>query len=595
MEIILMSFRSHGADLGAWWKLTPVASLLLFLAFSVAVCVFYHHGYVGIVTPDVAYMDTLRLITYYDEMERGNISIRDVWATGAHRGLIAQFILNSNVEIFNLDILLANLASGWVICATAIMIAIVYTLGGEDKIRMRLRDLLFFLILLISMYSLASFEVMTLDFGLTLFLKNIIFISYFIFLAFSLRQESVGLGYPLLAGLLSLPIILLVGMGWSYAFVLACVFMLALFFRKGGGRPLRALIPGAFIILSIALYVFLGNGVGVSSGGHGVSGDGWMFNSIKSFVLGFFSVFWGVEVSQSIGVPEYFCYFGGGVLFLLCSILLIRAVLDHRREVFFPYVIMVYGIGCIFSIAISRGASDPSLSQASRYFMDYVLVFIGASWVVLNKMGKEEGPGWRLVQVLWGMCVILFFVGQGVTQFHEWQKAPYRAYSFDAMRQAALAGEVDANVVSIFQGHNVDSVRSAFDIQRKRRLSIFSGIRNISCDESPFSFGKGWFAEEPGGRWMSAESELKTAGCLERISLYFYHPENLAERELLVLDSDGSELARHLLIHGSSEFKLDIGKKQGSIYFRIYPVPEVVPGSPDKRVLGAFLVGYEGN
>src|SRR4249919_2724202 len=137
----------------------------------IALALFGHAAYIHGVQPDVPYMDSMRMLVYQQAWRDGTMSLFDLWEPGStHHGLLAPMLLWANVSFFGLDARLANYVTGWVIAAICVIAAFAFlsdrrTAPPTGAAPRKLPSVLAIVLLVLLFFSLAGFQLMTLELG----------------------------------------------------------------------------------------------------------------------------------------------------------------------------------------------------------------------------------------------------------------------------------------------------------------------------------------------------------------------------------------------------------------------------------------------
>lgn len=572
---------------------------IAFLMFGAAALLFFY-SYMHRLHPDVAYMDSLRLLGYFDDSETGKKSIFSTWNQGQHRWYIGQFFVYLNAKFFDYNIYLSALSSGFPIVVTGLLLSYEQfrTISKIEKFE-KSPAIVYFLsfVTFVSLFSLANWEIYSLDVGAALFLKNCLVLLYWMGVDRALRNE---ISSPVLNGILLFftPILLLffVG-GWVYAITIStmcCVLLSRPSTDAAKAFKKRLLL---LLVLSLACYV-LGKYFPVAAGiGGGYAPPGLVFkfsNILESFVLGFSSIFIGgetaVEIKISIAV-----LFSVGVFCVLALVFLLVNLFNLRDRIpFVPVALLLYSLLTLAAISIARGGFDPVAIMSSRYYMDFSLFFVSLLWLSIIFFGNN-GVKFASAKVLMLMMLpllIIFFVGQFYTGLGEWKKAPYRNAYFQEAVNVTLGGVKNSNDVAILQSDDY-SAKNGVEVQRKYGLGPFA---HISCD-TPMRMG-GWIGDGDGKYWIEEKSGLVVKNCSRQLSLKILNPAVFRENTLVVF-VDGESTLRKVLPSGQLvdisfplpdrknvsivELKLDFSTKPS----------ETVHGSNDGRKLGVLVIKME--
>ncbi len=502
-----------------------------------------HAAYIDRAGANAVYMDTLRLLWQWSEFRDGNLSLLALWGQGggAHSGLLFQSVLAANVSWFGLDPLLANRSTGVVMAVVALLLLASYAidLRRSDRNVPVLSQVMVILAVAGLCFSLAGFELMTLDLGLGLWLKNLLIFVLFLAHAETLRRGKV----PSLTTSFALAgygvfVILFCAMGWSYAVIGAIVGVQLLHHLSVRRWPdvRQALLPLA--LLGGQLAVTLGKRMHF---GHADEANVTIgADTLRQWLLSLSSTFVNAEAAAKLGLSTHLLMALGGLLaigFALATVLRLR----DRSASLMPLHLIAYASLCALSFVVARGALGDDAVMASRYHMDVLPGFVGLLWVV--SMSGRSGEASR--RNSFGAVAVLFLmlaVFQARQASIEWATAPYRKVSFVAINELLQAGVPDQKAADLLQAP-IEDARRAVDVMRRDRLAVFRGSPGLSADEGSCSrewrAGEGWYAQEGSGRWSSARAvfELAACACAYRIELFI--PEGHAPRTVTVSTTSG--------------------------------------------------------
>lgn len=570
---------------------------------GVALFAILHQLYVTRAHPDAPYMDSLRLLYQMEQWRAGHLSFIEFWGQHSqHRGFINQLFLLANIKFFSFNVILANRLTGIpILLVTLIVVAILngrtapwdagyYSLHFISKLALSA---------LIAMlcFSWAGFELLTLDLGLPLWTKNLFFVVYFAmhshYLPMPDKKHYTNLVGCVLA-LLGPIIVLIIGMGWSYAFVASVVAVNALYavffiIRRRRFPPLIKTIPVAVLMLAQALYIASGSLIGQVGGSDKALTALWQVPSLSLYALG--SVFIGVESASYYSIPLRLLQFCGGMAVVAAIYMVIRRLrrgLDSGSLL--PLYLLAYGALMALSVSVARGGSGPETVMASRYYMDIVLFFIGLIWLWYEDIGATLSRHALLRSVPFVVFCLVVVVGQGLTYSREWRAAPYRAHNFEAMNDALFAGVPDEAAAQLLQ-QPLGSARSGAAILREHHLALFSGAHSAVCRADAIRYLNGWYGSEMQGIWMAGRAELQIPSCYCGLSAEVYLPPAFTPRKLEISGETGKNWtidlrpgrATHIEVPPSSvtqKFDLKVSRTT---------VPSIeMPGNGDVRRLGAL-------
>lgn len=552
--------------------------------------------YLSRANPDALYMDSLRLLAQLQQWEAGRLSTLDFWGqASAHRGFVNQAFLFANVHLFNLDVLLANRLTAFVIAALSLGLVSAWcrdarTMAVTEQRSLGALEMTVTLVFAVLFFSWAGYELLTLDLGLPLWTKNLLFVGFFMVHARlvvgdarhpAMAQVSLVLMAPL--------IVLLVGMGWNYAFCLAvlAVQMIAFVPRWRQTGRWRALAPTLVLLLSMGVY--MASGLLVHSD---VDAAGMMI-SADTLVLPFYAL------GSVFGAPDALLHGGRSQGWLLAlgvlnaltgAIALLSWFRRGAPGTPLPLYFLVYGGLVAVSVSVARGADGPGAVVASRYYMDLVLLLIGVIWIAAR---EALSTGHRKAAIAVLALLFLVCLGHLATYINEWKAGPYRALMFEAMNKAAEQGVPGEDAATLLQSP-LPHAREGVAVMREQRLAMFASLPLDYCRTSRITYTSGWNSEESQGRWSRDAAELRVPACECSFVADVYVPPSMARRRVDILGSDG--VARSTLIEVGGKTRLDLGPgtNDGVITLRVDPttIPgRDVPGSQDRRVLGVLVNG----
>lgn len=567
------------------------AGLLAVLGFAVL-----HQVYLGRAHPDALYMDSLRLLFQLDQWEAGKLSTLEFWGQGSsHRGFVNQLFLLGNVSWFDLDVLLVNRLTGAVIAGVAAILIIGWCRDSQPQLR-TFGDALVAVGVSIAIaglcYSWAGFELLTLDLGLPLWFKNLCFVSFFCAHAYLLggRSRRPRLWALLLA--LAAPVVVLVmGMGWNYAFIGATLALQALAFLPAWRSPGRWLgvVPCLALLASMAVY--LGSGTVADAA---VKGNALSLSPdtplISLYALG--STIGNPE-AVSKRFPIWIIAVAGACILLAGLVFSVRWLRRGAPGSRLPAYLMLYGALVAVSVTLARGADGPGGVMASRYYMDLVLGLIGVIWITARELRASGGHAAAAVMT-WAMLAAVGLAHLDTYRF-EWGTGPARALAFADMKRALLRAVPDENSAALLQSP-LAHARHGVEVMRLRQLSVFAGHPELRCSGADVGYGDGWHTPEAQGRWSKTRAEVQLpASCACDFVAALYVPEVFHARRVQISQHD-RVLASAVLLPGSMT-DVDLGRPgaDGPVTLRLSPAAGEAgsrPGSADEPELGALLTGF---
>jgi len=524
-----------------------------------------HQVMVTRAAPDALYMDSLRLLRDMDDWQAGRMSLLALWTQGsAHHGLVNQAALLANMQLFSLDVLLVNRFTGAVVAGVALLLLSaflrepVWRGAGPVRIASGARWGVGGLMAALC-FSWAGFELFTLDLGFPLWIKNLCFVGFFAGHAAYLS----GLGEPgrpwlargLLLSLAGMFVVLFVGMGWSYAFVVAVLAVTSLFLAIQRRRmPLRsrfaALLPAVALVVAVALYVAAGSAQGEGEGLSRLASD--LPNRIWLALHALGAAWIGVEVLPFFGMPLDAAAWLG---LLTCGAALWAGIARLRRGLLagslLPLYLLGYGALMAVSVSIARGDGGAAQVMASRYHMDLVLFLFGTLWLCTVELAAR-GFRPRAPSLVFAAVCLLVGATLTATMMREWKAAPYRAAAFEAMNRALAMGVPDQAAADLLQSP-LEHARAGARLLREHRLAVFAEAPvDDACAAASITRLEGWNAPEGSAMWMGRSGVLSLPACSCRFVADVYLPDAFPARTLSVT-LDGGGVGHFELMPGQSK------------------------------------------
>ena len=566
---------------------------------AVLVGLVVHLVFLSRANPDALYMDSLRLLAQLQQWEDGRMSTLDFWSqASAHRGFVNQAYLFANVHLFKLDVLLANRLTALLIAGLSLGLVLAWCRDArraseDDHHRLGVLELLVTLAFALLCFSWAGYELLTLDLGLPLWTKNLLFVGFF---AGHARLIVGDLSRPWILQLvltLAAPVIvMLVGMGWNYSFSLA-VFAVQIFafiprWRQPGRW--RALAPTIALLLSMSAYIGSGQLV------HTAADDARIMISVESVTLPFYALgssFGAHEALLGRGRPAEMFLLLGVLLVLMGTIALVHWLRRGAPGSRLPLYFVMYGGLVAVSVSIARGMDGPGAVVASRYYMDIVLLLIGVLWMAAREAAAVDVRYSRKAKGVVLTLLSLVLVGHMITYAHEWRAGPFRALVFDEMNRVTLRGVPDEEAATLLQSP-LSLARQGADVMREERLAFFADLPADYCSTDRIVYVSGWNKLEAQGRWSRDVAELQLPKCECNFAADVYLPAGLGQRKVEVVGIDG--MTRTSILNEGARGRVDLGPatKEGLVRLHVDPVTVPFrdrPGSQDRRVLGVLVNG----
>lgn len=546
--------------------------------------------------PDALYMDSLRLLAQLDQWEHGKLSTMDFWGQGSsHRGFVNQLFLLANVAWFDLDVMLVNRLTGLVIAVVALILVLTWVRDSRADVKSAGSALVtagVSFVIAGLCYSWAGFELFTLDLGLPLWFKNLCFVAFFSGHAWLMGGAARRPWLWSLVLVVTAPVIVLVvGMGWNYAFIGAVLALqLLAFLPKCRSSTRWHGVPACLsLVVAMALYLVSGSVTDAA-----VASDALSLDSNTPLIT-LYALGSTVGNPAAIGhaLPLWVIAVAGAGILLTGGLATLSWVRRGAPGSRLPLYLIAYGALVAVSVTLARGSVGPGGVMASRYYMDLVLGLIGVVWLTTREL--RAGNGNRLAAVfIWCMLAGIGVMHLG-TNYYEWRAGPYRALAFADMNRALVASVPDDNAAALLQsplGH----ARQGADIMRERQLSVFADHPELQCSGRDVQYKDGWNAAEEQGRWARNEATLALpSSCSCSFVADLYIPEVFNARHVEAR-SNGQLLGEWVLPPGKVT-AVDLGKAgEGAlvtIQARSAPEETQAPnGTADEPELGALFTGF---
>lgn len=533
--------------------------------------------YMSRLHPEVAFMDSLRYLTYVGNSFDRESSIFTTWSQGEHRGYLVQFGTYVNAKLFDFSVIGAAylcgvviLLTGWALVGQQLRLSQTYAVSKANI--MLLMVLTFF-----TLFSLANWELYSLDVGVYIYLKNFIFVLFWIYLFRVLSQESTSRSQTIYL-LLSIPVIILtISYGWGYAFVIATIFIVCIVPLGNSAKKIRAMVI-LTMLLSLIIYA-VGGTIAPTDMGKAPLQNANITNSIIGVFFAISSIFMGQESSVALGIGNHVRVTFSAVFISFLSYLLFIN-LKRRKELVIPFALIVYSCLHILAVSYARGRVDPVQAMAPRYFLDFSLLAIGFFWIFVFSDIK-----YRYIKAVGYFFVVTFVIGQLFTCLDEYRKAPHRHDSFLKMKVSTLAGSITLDEARRLQ-QPLDRAEKGIAVQRRFGLGPY---REITCD-SPY-FIEGHFPD----KWVGAESRFLLRNCYSEVAIALYLPPHFPGTSVTASDPTGLVVGEVSIESGTTQI-LRVNTKYMPLILDLklsvattHKPSELQTGVSDTRNLGVLI------
>lgn len=402
-----------------------------------------HTIYVLQIGADVAYMDTLRYIGYYPDVIENPLRALVYWNQGEHRGLASQLTLWANIKLFGMNILLANVLTGFILLAISGVIIRAWARSIDTNSPPRLFHFVGFqLFVFLVVFAPAGFELYTLDLGFPELTRNLF---YVLIISLSLdggiRKSKITpwiLGMGIAIGMV------LISYGRIYPFGVAALAtaVCVQLWRDRSRRPRSG--PG--LVYGGVIVGFVNYGVLSRVLEATISYDSARSFSVPAILEGMgyavASVFVGVEAAIHYAVPGVFLWLLGlivGVVGVIVVVIYALGMKDGRSSL--PIFLTVYGAMNAVAVGYARGGGDFYSYMASRYYPDLSLALIGIAWMAFVIIADKEVSirVRRTIATVVALGSLVWLTGYLLTAKVEISTIPYRAIAFNEIRTLTLS------------------------------------------------------------------------------------------------------------------------------------------------------------
>ncbi len=579
-----------------YWVIIPSLALSLVL----------YGFYLSLARPLVPYMDTMLYLLQIDQIFKGELSWLEVYGSGEHRGLIYPFITCIEWVFWGMDSRISTFLTGMVIIATFFYwLSAFLNAQPEMLTTSKTKTAQIFTVCLVAamiVVSPAGFELWTLDLGFAQLFKNFLIVTFLYLLTVKqswAKNFPSAIGVGVYGGFL----VLFATYGWSYPFLIACLFALIFSIPDADNSRWKA---GVIIVLMLsAQIVYIFSGHGVFDGEH-TNGTATLsiVNLVKGVLYGASTALIGKEVMEKASVPVIIPLLLGGFVLLLAALAILISLLEQTREKIFLASLLVFSLTVLAGVAVARGTVLFTNTGASRYFVDFVWLLLAPLAVIITASGKNITHSmlsriilflplaklFSFARLLALILLVIALFGHLVTWYVELKTAPYRAAIFKGMAEVYKRGVINEDDASLLQ--SPFSVASkAIVVAQFYNLSVLRDNRTPCSLESIGYSGDWYMPEQNYTRWLKKQGSIVLDNCTENVMVKGYVPEGFNARELIVSYSETQMIV--LLVPGA-EFSFAVQILSGTrvtvnLELNETTVPASVGINTDTRELGLLL------
>ena len=559
--------------------------------------------------PQVPYMDSLHYIGQLGDFLRGQLSWRDAWYGGEHRGLLFLAVHLTEWLGWGLDTTITTRLAGLVVLATlALWLREWARTDGSPAgkaVANQGRAIAYLVPVAAALlaFSPAGWELWFPNLGLGGALKNFFIIAFLALWAKEVERAPADEGRPWL-GFLGAALILLASYGWSYALTLAAVAALV---TTRGWTPravARRLLLAVPLLAAQAVYVLAGRTV--LTRGSSILDAGGVQPLVRGALVGAGSVLVDYETATHYNLGWIALTLLGLGLFCAFAVVLLRMSVDGidagRR---FQLAVAVFSLGNLGAVAFSRGGSGAEAVAASRYFIDYQWLALGTLALACDRrrlgrplvpVGRAQALSARLEAVNRGVVPLLIAAiigGQAITWHHQMRIARYRADHFAKMRNVFLEGVRSESDAQLLQAPLHDAKRGV-EIASRFSLGPFRALR-ASCTLANAKFAGAWYPAGPANeKWMGKDGSLVLSGCGRRVAFDVYLPPTF-EARTLAATTDAGRVDVPLRPGQLATVDVDVGADRETALVNLALSNVTPPSSIDERPLGVLVTRIRAN
>jgi hypothetical protein len=501
-------------------------------------------------------MDSMRYLWQLDELLRGGMSWREAWYGGEHRGLL--FLAVHLVEWlgWGLDAAISTRLTGVVVLVTLAIWFVQWSKQVSPVAAVPGPGAGGWILWLVPAaaalvaFSPAGWELWLPTLSLGGLIKNLCVVGFLVLWSREIDAAPGTDRRPWL-GVLGGALILLATYGWSYALTLAALVAMAAtrdWSPRAMGYRLLLAVP---LVGAQLVYVLAGNGV--LTRGSSVLDSGGLSALIQGVFIGSGSVLIDYGAAARWGMGNGGLMLIGLIPLAAFALQLLRVVVDGadvaRR---FQIAVAIFSLGNLCAAAFSRSGEGVAAAAASRYFVDYQWLVLGALGLAcdtrrlsqpLLRGARSPTSSSLLDRLNRGTLVTLIVaisIGHALTWKFEIQSAGARAEYFRIARTAYLEGVRSEQDAQVLQAPFADAKRGV-EVAQRYALGPFRDLR-AGCALGKATFTGDWvLAGRAGERWLGRQGSIVLPGCGARVTLDIYLPPASAKRVLTASTRLGSQ------------------------------------------------------
>ena len=451
---------------------------------SLGLALFIMFVYLSKATANVPIMDYWRYInSFVDKMFTDTITFNDLWLNqGVYRYPVIYGLFLLNVKLFHYNTQIEIFGGCVVMAITSI---ILYKLLKEYFCDYKKYIKYFgYCMLLMAVFNLNQWEILTLEFSLGFALRILSFILVFKYTDYFLCNMTTTYSRAIILAMIYIFVICLFGAAYFPAMIGAVfftiVFRLFVFLKEEKlGYVKQYIILCAGLIIGTCIYM---NGIvssDITISENGLFSAVFNFNILRALVIMLGSSLvgvYGVKISFFVG-----CVFLGIYIFAIVWYLYNKMY----KKTYMPMLLIAYAIMVTCLIYLGRSSVfNLEYLTSSRYVCETTIGIIGVSWILLDCFSNNNS-NLRFLRKSICCCMLIFIIiSIGCSCLKEYNTAIYRkAYADNLIKNMTKIEELDSSEIALYQANYDELVINGVKIMKKYNLGVFHDANSLVTDE----------------------------------------------------------------------------------------------------------------
>jgi hypothetical protein len=556
-----------------------------------------YQAYIYISSPQVPFMDTMRLLTQLEDIITGESSWFAIYGAGEHRGLIYPFITLIEWLFWRVDARVTTVVTGFIVVATFFIAAKAVLSSLEKSSSFKGGAVLTAVILLSSLIfvSPAGFELWTLDLGFAQLFKNFLIVMFLYWIAIT-RYWMASINHSIAVGFVGGFLIIFCTYGWSYPFYAAAVF--SVFISSLQAKQQRSNGIVLILLLTLAQITYVVSGTGVFSNSGSVESNPFsLASTIKAICYGASTVFIGSELISKLSIPLSMAIFFGATLVCAGSVAVVTVLINRNPTKIFFASLFIFSLAVLVGVSLARGMINFQNAGAPRYYVDFIWLILAALGILFssngqNPAGAGDPPVIRILRSIFFFLFMVAVIGHSCTWIAEIRAAPYRAMAFKKMAEVYERGVATQDDAKLLQSP-FPTAKEAVEIAQRYRLAVIRD-ENVGCALQTARYLEGLYMPEKNhARWMGKSGSIMVRGCPSSFVIKGYIPGSFTARKLSV---QYNNTLQEIDVTPGQEFLVRVenaNPDRGLILLSVdeTTTPSLSLNSADVRELGVLITG----